>query len=365
MSVFTTNRYEKFDYELFTLSSGSYKSAGMITEYFKKGNNSVNLNFSRDVIGSASFNILNNTDINYLTDLIKPWYILNDTYRYPLGVYMLSSPDKKSDGLSISRSIQGYDLLLALEQDKIITSVTYTKGTNVIDTITDILDNIGSWVEYDIISSSEVLATDVSYELGKSKLFVINSLLNMINYYPIWADGNGVYRAIPWDNETNISYEFIDDNMSIYTPNVDLTLNYADIYNQVVIINNQLTQDTEPLYKVWTFEDENLDLHPFSYTSIGRYITRIFNSDAVSQDYVDLRARRELLKMLELEESVNYNHAFISSRSNDGLPWQNDSYRFKNTDLSIDSIYKIDSMTFNLKTGGLVQSKIKRIRSTY
>jgi len=366
-TYFTRNRLESFEFELLSLNNERYENAGWVTDYVIKKNSSITMDFTRNVIGTASFSIRNNTDINYLSDLIRPWYVLNDTYRFPLGTYMLSSPRKKSDGKMVSRPIQGYDLLLALEQDKMITSVTYEAGENVIDIIETLLYIVGAnlWVNADITPSSEVLATNVSYELGRSKLFIINSLLNMINYYPLWADGNGVFRSIPWTNEPNKTYEFIDDNLSIYTPNIDLTLDYTDMYNRVVIINNQLAQDTEPLYKVWTFEDESLGSHPFSYSSLGRYITKIFQSDAVSQDYVDLRARRELLKMLEIEEAVNYNHAFISSRENDGLPWQGDCYRFKNTKLDVDSIYKLEAFTYKLETGSLVNSRIKRIRSTY
>jgi hypothetical protein len=366
-NYFTKNRYEKFEFELLSLNNERYENAGWVTDYVIKDSASITMDFSRDVIGSVSFNIRNNTNINYLVDLIRPWYVLNDTYRFPLGTFMLSSPKKKSDAKLVTRPIQGYDLLLALEQDKMINSVTYEAGESVIDIIENTLlySYETLWVNADIEPSDEVLATDVSYELGKSKLFIINSLLNMINYYPLWVDGNGVFRSIPWNKETNKCYEFIDDNLSIYAPGIELNLDYTNMYNRVVIINNQLAQDTEPLYKVWTFENEGLGSHPLSYSSLGRYITKIFQSDAVSQDYVDLRARRELLKMLEIEESVDYKHMFISARENDGLPWQGDSYRFKNTKLDVDSIYKLESMTYNLKTGGLVNSKIKRIRSTY
>jgi len=366
-NYFTKNRIEKFEFELLALKNERYENDGWVTDYVIKNSGNINIDFTRDVIGTFNCNIRNNTDINYLSDLIRPWYVLNDTYRFPLGTYMLSSPKKKSDSKLVTRPIQGYDLLLALEQDKMINSYTIEAGTNVITAIETLLYIVGAnlWVNADITPSDEILATDVSYELGKSKLFIINSLLNMINYYPLWADGKGVFRSIPWTNESNVTYSFIDDNLSIYTPNIDLTLDYTNMYNRVVIINNQLVQDTQPLYKVWTFEDENLESHPLSYSSLGRYITKIFQSEAVSQDYVDLRARRELLKMLEIEESVKYNHAFISSRENDGLPWQGDCYRFKNSLLDVDSIYKIEAFTYNLKVGNLVNTQIKRIRSTY
>lgn len=357
------SRVETFKYELLTLQGGIYKSAGFIDNYVESAN--VSIDFTRDIISTANINIRNNTSINYLTDLIKPWYVINDTYEFPMGVFMLMSPKKHSNGILVDRPIQCYDLLLALEQDKTLVSTAYAAGSNVVDLIEALIASVGTWAKYNIVDSSEVLAEDVNYELGKSKLFIINSLLNMINYYPLWCDGSGVYRGIPWTETANITHEFIDNEFSLYESGIELDLDYTQMYNRVVIINNQLNEDTAPLYKVWTFENEGLSSHPFSYTSIGRYVTKIFNSEAVSQSYVDLRARREMLKMLEIEESINYNHVFVSNRIEDGLPWQGDGYRFKNVLLDVDSIYKIESLNIPLTAGGLISSRIKRIRSTY
>jgi hypothetical protein len=184
----------------------------------------------------------------------------------------------------------------------------------------------------------------------------------MINYYPLWCTGNGVYKSIPWIDTENITYTFQDNNQSLYEPQVNVDTDYTDLYNRVVIITNQLDADTAPLYKVWSMEDEGLSSHPFSYTSIGRYVTKKFDSESVSQSYVDLRARRELRKMLEIEEAVNYPHAYVSSRSDDGLPWFGDAFRFKNATLDIDSVYLIESHKIALNTGVSVDSVIRRVR---
>lgn len=371
MSIFDYGGQEYFTYELLTLQSGVYKRSQWISDYIE--NASIDLDFDRSIISGAKFqlkdlaNISGLNDINYLSDLIKPWYnfIVNGTtYEIPLGVYMLLSPQKKSNGNLISRNIDGYDLLKALDQDKTIVSKSFTSGTNVITAIEGLLDDIGTWVNYQLEPSTETLSEAVSYELGKSTLFIINSLLNMINYYPLWVNGNGVYRGVPWSATPNISHEFLDNELSLYEENVELDVDYSGIYNRVVIINNQLSQDTAPLYKVWTMEDEGLQNHAFSYTNIGRYVTKIFQSEATSQSYVDLRARRELRKMLEIEEAINYKHAFITSRLDDGIPWQNDAYRFKNTNLDIDYTYKIINQSYTLQPGLTVKSNIKRVKLT-
>lgn len=364
-TIFENGGQEYFKYELLTLQNGIYGHSDWIENYVEGG--SINIDFDRNIISGAKFNIKHLEDINYLTDLIKPWYCFvtgGTIYQIPLGHYMLLSPSKDTDGKIVTRSIDGYDLLKALDQYCPITSQSFASGTNVVTAIEDLLDSVGTWVKYKIEPSTEVLPTDVSYVVGKSTLFIINSLLNMINYYPLWVNGNGIFKGIPWTSTPNIVHEFIDNESSLYEENVSLSVDYSDIYNRVIILNNQLEQSTEPLYKDWSMEDEGLSAHPFSYTNIGRYVTKIFQSEATTQSYVDSRARRELRKMLEIEESVNYKHAFVTNRLDDGIPWQGDAYRFKNTDLDVDYTYKILRQNYQLKTGVTVNSTIKRVKLT-
>jgi len=361
-TIFDNGGQEYFKYELLTLQDGSYKHSKYISNYVTDA--SISIDFSRSIITGAKFSTKEIDDIDYLSDLIKPWYCFvvdGTTYEIPLGHYMLLSPNKSLDGNVITREIEGFDLLKALDQNKTIVSQTFASGTNVVTAIEGLLDGVGTWVKYQIESSTQVLSEDISYELGKSTLFIINSLLKMINYYPIWTTGNGIYKAIPWTSVPNIAHEFIDNSVSLYEENIELSINYAEIYNKVVIISNKLEEDATPLYKVWSMEDEGLSAHQFSYTSIGRYIIKIFDSEAVSQSDVDLQARQELRKMLEIEEAINYKHAFVTSRLNDGIPWQGDAYRFKNTELSIDKTYKIVSQDYNLQTGISVNTSIKGV----
>jgi hypothetical protein len=362
--VLSGSRVETFKYERLTLQDGKYKHYDYLDDEIEIG--IINSDFTKEIIGSANFQMLNNENINYLSDLIRPWYVVSydgNDYEFPLGTYMLISPEKNSDGMVITRNIQGYDLLYALVQDKTTTSSFFEKGDNVTDAIKDILDNIGTWVNYSIPDSDEVLVEDMSYEIGKSKLFIINSLLNTINYYPLWATGNGFYKSMKWSDSNNSIWTFEDNENSLYQSGIKLNLDYSQMYNKVVVVANQLTTDTEPLVSSLTFEDEGLEDHPLSYTSLGRYIVKKFDSEAVSQDYVDARARRELLKMLEIEEAIEYKHAFVSGRFTDGLPYQGDCFKFKNTLLDIDEIYKIESQSFNIKVGSMVNSVIRRVTS--
>lgn len=363
-TIFDNGGLQYFRYELLTLQNGTYKHSSWLDNYVDSG--SININTTRDIIAGSSFTIRNYEDINFLKDLIKPWIYFQAngvTYEIPLGHYMLLSPDKNYSGNVTTRNIKGFDLLKALDQDKTVVSATFAEGSNVVETIETLLDGLGSWVVHQIEPNDAILPENISYQLGKSTLFIINSLLNMINYYPLFCTGNGIYKGIPWSATPNIIHTFENNELSLFEDDIDIDIDYSNIYNKVVVITNQLDADTAPFYSVLTMEDEGLGDHPFSYTNLGRYIPEIFNSEAVSQDYVDLRARRELRKMLEIEEALTYNHAFVS-KLNDGLPWQGDAFRFKHSDLNINEIYRIVSQDYSLKTGVNVKSTIRRVKYT-
>lgn len=367
-TIFKNSRYESFDYELLSLQDSVYANKADITNYVKSA--SISIDFSKTIIGSANFEINNNVDnltpIDYLSDLIKIWYNIDGSdlsYRIPLGVYSLSSPQKVSDGKTVHRKIKAVDLLYILEQDKTTISSSFTSGTNVISAVKTILDSVGSWVRYSIQDSTETLSEDMVFPLGRSKLFIINSLLNAINHFPLWATGNGVFKTIPWSNTQTITWNFYDDTESLYKSNVTSNLDYSDTYNKVIVVTNETVADTAPITSTLTFEDLGIENDvPFSFTNIGYYKLKTpIKTEAVSQTYADLIAERELLKMLELEESIIYQHAFITSRENDGLPYQNDAYNFKNTLLDLDANYKLLSMNWNLTVGGMVNSTIRRV----
>jgi hypothetical protein len=358
---FLGSRLETFKYELFTLENGIYKTSGLLNTV-EKGSGVIDLDFSNDIIGSLSLSLIAGyNDINYASDLIRPIFSVNGN-EYPMGLYFLTRPEDKNFKSYVDNTIKGSSLLLALEQDLLDVSYTAAKGSNVITLVTELLDSVGLWLQYEIEASEETLSEDMSYELGRSKLFVINSLLNTINYYPLWSNGFGVIKAQPWQDNPNIVWTFEDNVEGLYLSEFKRVQDYVGNYNKVILVANQVEQDTEPFISTLTLEDIGLEAHPLSYTNIQRYKTQKFDSEASSQEYLDLRAKRELLKTLEENETIDFVHGFVSIRP-DGLPYHGDSYKFINK--SNVGVYRIEKQKIPLKAGNLVSTTMRMVRSDF
>lgn len=359
-SIFTGNRYETWKFEKLSLINSEYVHNGWITNYVNNEESSFSLDFSRKIITNCNLKIDDSITFDYLSDLIKIYYCL-DTYEFPLGLYLpLTCPRQLTDENYVERKILGYGLLRTLVNNKVTTSYTISAGTNVVTEIRNLIESIGSWVTHNIEDCDEILPSDKSYIIGTSKLDIINSLLEMINYYPLWASGNGVFRSIPWSKTENIVYTFEDNEVSIYSSNVYEEKNYTSSFNRVLVIANELSE-TASLYKSWSMEDEGIEDNSFSYSNIGRYEDKIIYSEATSQTYVDLRARKEIRKALEVDEPIILPHSFVTSRENDGLPYAGDCYRFKCEALGKDEIYKIEKMEWTFDIEKDVISTIRRV----
>jgi hypothetical protein len=219
------------------------------------------------------------------------------------------------------------------------------------------------FLKHAIESNPQTFNEQMSYEYGTSRLTVINGILNALNYYPLFPDGMGTLKTMPWSIDPNIIWDFRDNSESLYASGIDWNIDYSDIYNKVILLANQ-TDSSTPLMSTLTFHDIDMDSYPLSAQSMGRTIIKKFDSEAATQDYLDLRAERELRKMLELEESLQYKHAYITSRDNDGIIHAGDFFRFTNSLLNIDQvIYRVESQSYELKPGSLVTSTIKKITS--
>ena len=149
------------------------------------------------IMRTAAFE-MRDEEIDYLSARVRPVFGLRmgDTWaEWPLGVFVLSSPERMAKAKTVSRTVEAYDLNQLLKTDGISTRLYYPAGTRYTDIVLNVLYGAGI-TRANIEGAEDTIAEAVEYAPGAYRLDIINELLAAINYTPIHPDANGIfYRA--------------------------------------------------------------------------------------------------------------------------------------------------------------------------
>ncbi len=156
-----------------------------------------------------------NSDINYLTDYIRPYLLIDDT-AFPLGEYITGTLSEHLNGVTI----EAFDKALIVQQDALSERLSLPAGTLYTNAIQSLL--IGCGITRTLCDSSTAVLQTVreDWEVGTSSLTIVNQLLSEINYNPLWFDLNGVARLHKYtpSSANKIDHYYKADEFSIIKP---------------------------------------------------------------------------------------------------------------------------------------------------
>jgi len=174
-------------------------------------------------------------DVDWLNDKVQPFFLLKmhdgNRIEWPLGIFFISSPTRQEE-TGILRDVQAYDQSLILLEDKYTSRYRVAAGIKYIDAIQTIINSAGIW-KINITGFDGTLNTDKEFEIGTSKLEVVNTLLKEMNYTSLWVDENGYFTAkeyvLPKDREAE--YDYRNNEISIIEPGASEELDIFSIPN--------------------------------------------------------------------------------------------------------------------------------------
>ena len=135
--------------------------------------------------------------VQWLTDALRPVLILDGT-PFSLGIFYPASCREtvSAEGKLLIRA-EAYDRAWLLSRSKTETRLHLSAGTEYLAAVDSLLLAAGITLRLSEPSSA-VLATDrEDWDIGTSRLEIVNQLLSEINYAPIWFDGDGWARIEP------------------------------------------------------------------------------------------------------------------------------------------------------------------------
>ncbi|GAA2545615.1 hypothetical protein HD598_002173 [Neomicrococcus aestuarii] len=315
---------------------------------------SVELNFNSDVRGSGSFSYLGSIDWRK-GNLIRPVYTVkagDSVASWPLGVYVPMSPQRKHGATGSPWEFQMYDRMMLLRDIKMSNTYTAAKGINAIGRVKYLLTFWGL-PQYVIDDSDEVLRTAITWEPGTTVLRIVNDLLAAVNYFSIYADGNGYFRSQPYQRPQDraVEFGFVDDEKGIYAP--EFTEDYDDyaVPNRVVVVS----EGDSDAPAIRGFAQDNDPNSPFSTVTTGRILTAEpesveLTSEAVAMAY----AKRRLGELQQITSGFDIEHAPIPLVGGDVVTFANST-----SDISIRAV--VQKVSYSSELGALCSTTLREV----
>lgn len=232
-------------YDLLTKSGRTewytYQLLNYNDEYIRDLDNceSFTLDYNAFTSLKSSINLSMHDDpqINLLTDRIKIIMhikINNTLFDFPLGIYLMCSPDCTRNGNSSeyaydTRSVQLYSKLKIYEDDKCLEDYVILTGTSI---DAEILRLLGT-NKVNIPKTGRVMTQDKVFSIGTKYLEIINYLLGILNFTTLDVDGDGYFYANEYilPTEKEIDIYFTDDENQCIEESFEESFDTFDVPN--------------------------------------------------------------------------------------------------------------------------------------
>lgn len=226
--------------------------------------------------------------VDWLTDTLRP-YMAVDGQEWPLGEYVITSvTDQYQEGRAYS-AMEGYDLGVRVQNGTLDKRVIIPHWTKYLDAIQEQLLACGIQRVIMDPSSDEIQETRADWEIGESRLKVVNDLLAEINYRTLWFDTTGAARLTKYRQPSPdlATKTYAAGEMSIIAEETTSSLDSYGAYNDwIAVVSN-------PDKSLMTARATNDNpLSALSVQRIGKRtapVIRLDNiaSQAALQEYVD------------------------------------------------------------------------------
>lgn len=309
-----------------------------------------------DIKRKAVFTMRDTGELNYLSDLVRPWVGLRmpdgGVVEWPVGTFSLSTPSRAlSVAGVVTRDVEAYDLLVVLHEDKVTDRYSVAAGTLYTAAVATVASSAG--VAASITPSTLTLPAAMEWEPGTTKLRIINDLLGAINYESAFFDELGVLTCQPYQSpdERPIAYTYADGVASVRSGDAEQTVDLFDVANRWVLVTSE--PDRPVLVSTYTNDDP---LSPTSTVSRGRTIVDFReDEEAADQTTLDAKAARLAFEASQVFEAVDFETALMPMHGNA------DVLRLEIPGLAVSARYAEQTWSMPLRAGATMKHRARRV----
>lgn len=288
--------------------------------------------------------------LDWHTARLRPWVRVNG-FRWPLGVYLPAAPSLRQDEFGRFWEVPALDKTAILDQDLLPESYSVPAGTVVTTEVAALIIGAGE-VRLSITPSELTTRSAMTWEPGTSRLRIINDLLDSINYFALWADRRGRFRAEPYQRPQDrpLTATFARGEAAIHSPSWSREQDIASVPNRVILL---VEGDDETPGLIGVADNTN-PASPYSIPARnGRIVARLYeNVEASSQEVLDAMAARYLADASAPGATLDVAHAHLPLSPNDVVRFSSDG---------IDTLATVERFTVSLSPGALTSATWREV----
>ncbi|MFB5189062.1 hypothetical protein [Alicyclobacillus fastidiosus] len=322
-----------------------------ITNLVQANQGSITMDSTADQIKrSATLTIKDDGGINWPQDRIQVFarlYLPVGYVEWAQGIFLLSSPTTKYQGLNRYRDVQAYDPMQQLTDWGFDARYVVNEGDNYVEAVKSILAGAGI-TKINIDPTDKTLPTWLDWPPDTSRLDVANQLLKLINYQTLHVDENGYFTSHPYQTPQVRAeeYSYVTDGQSVIfggSNGATSTEDYFSVPNTWIGV----VSEASDLYLTYTYTNSDPN-SPSSTVSKGRVVTKYIDVQATDLDSLQGIVEQQASQDTMIHQ-VNFSTAVMPIHSYD------DVYHFTHNPLGIDGKFEEQSWTMPLQAGGMMQ----------
>lgn len=273
---------------------------------------SVNMDSNAEIKRTASLVIAPTDQIDWYKDLLRV-VLLDDGEEKPIGVFLPQFVEQDSVSGGNMLQVEAYDFSILLQEDCITERLNLKQGTSYLQAIQDLMHSANVW-KIIVDASDAVLQSDRDdWDIGTSKIQIINQLLSEISFRDVYFDGQGTARLQRYQpaSAQNVSIVYRNNETSIIEPDYVVQSDAHQIPNIfiAVVSNPDLP---EPLVAKYV---NNNPMSKTSTTYTKRNKVKLLQVDNIAtqedlQNYVNRIAfdSMKAIDTIQFQTAINANH---------------------------------------------------------
>lgn len=230
---------------------------------------------------------------------------------FPLGVFVLSTPTRKSKGALNTWEIEAYDRTVILQEDSLTEPLYFAAGTAYLSAVQSVLVSAGVSDVFVMDYVGTALPAARQFDIGLKKLAVANAMLSEINFNPVHCDADGrfILSAYKESSVSDINLTYQADSLSLIARDTSSETDFYNVPNVFIAVCSNPDLNTDYV-SVWVNDSP---VSRLSTVQRGRRIvSEIYRPDAIaSQAELDNYIARIAFEANQVYEQLTFSTALM------------------------------------------------------